>query len=445
MKAFYIDEAALPEDTLQNEMELIGTVIANPDECINDLTLNSVNLRPEHFASRFHAHIWACVLELIDAQKEISSFALGELMKQHGHSDELSALDECEANEDHDILAHAEALKVDYQRRSLTNLGVLVQADADNVTKNPVDIRADIDRRLRDIDEGMESADGNITDHEAIDAYFAKVKERKARGFQMSGLATGYPSLDHYMDGLQEGSLNIVAARPGIGKSAFALNIVNHVLRSTKEGPVILFTLEMPAIDIAERMLAINGSIPVNALRYDKLNNSQWASVAEYMKRAGRLHIDDRTALTTAALSLKVSRIAKQYGKPLLIVVDYLQLMHSNGRFDNRALEVADISRSLKLIAKNYECPVIALSQMNRSIESKNRGEQRDPQNSDLRESGALEQDADSIIFLTRETKGDKTKAKASLTKCRKGQLGDVHLLFTGATQEFLEVEERGL
>jgi len=257
----------------------------------------------------------------------------------------------------------------------------------------------------------------------------------------VTGVPTGYRDLDSMTSGLQEGDLVIVAGRPSMGKTAFALNIGEHVAVHEKR-PVAVFSMEMSGTQLAARMLGSIARIDQHKLRTGRLSDEDWNRLADGLGKLhdAPIHIDETGALNPLELHSRARRLARQYGKLGLIVVDYLQLMITDGRRDeNRATELSEISRSLKALAKELAVPVVALSQLNRSVESRN---DKRPMMSDLRESGALEQDADVILFIYRDEvynrdTAEKGKAEIIIGKQRNGPIGTVNLTFLGQYTRF--------
>jgi replicative DNA helicase len=250
----------------------------------------------------------------------------------------------------------------------------------------------------------------------------------------VTGVRTGFYDLDKNTAGLQPGDLIVLAARPSMGKTAFALNIAENV--SIAEGlPVVVFSMEMGASQLALRMVGSQGRIDQQRLRTGRLENDEWGRLTESVERLSKssVFIDETPALTGPELRARARRQARACGKLGLIVIDYLQLMSGSGSDgENRATEIGEISRGLKSLAKELQCPVVALSQLNRSVESRN---DKRPMMSDLRESGAIEQDADVIMFIYRDEYYNKESkepgvAEIIIAKQRNGPVGTVKLSF---------------
>jgi replicative DNA helicase len=257
------------------------------------------------------------------------------------------------------------------------------------------------------------------------------------------GLATGYVDLDRMTSGLQPGELIIIAARPSMGKTALAMNIVEHVTLNLKKTAAV-FSMEMSGSQLALRMIGSVGRVDQHKLRSGTFEESEWPKLVDAVGKLNdaQIHIDDTAGLNALEVRSRARRLHRQCGGLSLIVVDYLQLMSgsSSGREENRATEVAEMSRGLKSLAKELKVPVVALSQLNRSVES--RVDKR-PMMSDLRESGAIEQDADLIMFIYRDevynptNEASKGKAELIVAKQRNGPTGPVTLTFLGRHTRF--------
>ncbi len=257
----------------------------------------------------------------------------------------------------------------------------------------------------------------------------------------VTGLDTGYLDLNKKTAGLQNSDLIIVAARPSMGKTTFAMNLCENIAMSQPK-TVLIFSLEMPTEQLTTRMLSSLGRIDQTRLRTGMLDDEDWARIAgasAELVKMNNISIDDTSGLTPTELRSRARRVHRETGGLAAIMVDYLQLMRVPEVDNNRTLEIAEITRSLKALAKELQVPVIALSQLNRSLEQ--RADKR-PLNSDLRESGSIEQDADLILFIYRdevynERSEDKGLAEIIIGKQRNGPIGTVRLTFNGAWSRF--------
>ena len=276
---------------------------------------------------------------------------------------------------------------------------------------------------------------------ERIDALFHQ-------GSNITGLPTGLTDLDNLTSGLQPADMVIVAGRPSMGKTSLVMNIAEHAALEVQK-PVLVFSMEMPADSLAMRMMSSLGRIDQNRIRTGKLNDDDWSRVTStvHMLSEANLYIDDSPSLSPAELRARARRLVKEQGPLGLSVIDYLQLMKVPGfRADNRAAEISEISRSLKALAKELNVPVIALSQLNRSLEQRH---DKRPVMSDLRESGAIEQDADLICFIYRDEvynddSPDKGSAEIIVAKQRNGPIGKVRVAFLGQYTRFEDLAFQG-
>jgi len=285
-------------------------------------------------------------------------------------------------------------------------------------------------------EEGSRLKQGFQSMQELAVDLMGRVDEMSKNPNDITGVASGFVDFDKMTSGMQAGDLIVLAARPSMGKTALAINIAEHV--ALNEGlPVAVFSMEMGASQLAIRIVGSIGRIDQQRLRTGKLNQEEWPRLTEAIEKLRNisLHIDETPSLTPMELRANARRLARTCGKLGLIVVDYLQLMSGNtssNNGDNRATEIGEISRGLKMLAKELQCPVIALSQLNRSVETRT---DKRPMMSDLRESGAIEQDADVIMFIYRDDYYNKDSkepgvAEIIIGKHRNGPTGTVKLAF---------------
>ncbi len=273
-----------------------------------------------------------------------------------------------------------------------------------------------------------------------------KIQELSKSDSRITGLATGWKDLDERTSGMHPGDLIVVAARPAMGKTAFCLNIAINVALESREN-VAFFSLEMPGEQLVMRLISALGQINQGNLRTGKLTPSEWNKLKNPVQLLNNapLFIDDNPGLSPSELRSKCRRLVRERGELGLVVIDYLQLMEVKGSTENRVNQVSEISRSLKMLAKEFNCPVIALSQLNRGLEQR---PNKRPVMSDLRESGAIEQDADIVTFIYRgavyasdenpEKKNDRT-AEIIIGKQRNGPIGTVKLTFMGEYTKFVD------
>ena len=270
-----------------------------------------------------------------------------------------------------------------------------------------------------------------------------RIDQLSKSGSRITGLATGFGDLDEKTAGFQASDLIVIAGRPAMGKTALAVNIAEYAVMHDEadKRAVIVFSMEQPTEQLVVRILSSLGSIDQEHLRRGQLRDDEWDWLASALGqlKGKPLYIDDTPALTPNDIRTRTRRVARETGGVKLIVVDYMQLMRTVEKVENRTLEISEISRNLKAIAKEMRCPVVALSQLNRSLESR---ENKRPRMSDLRESGAIEQDADVILFIYREEVYNPETEKKGLAeliigKQRNGPIGTIELTFTGNLTKF--------
>ena len=340
------------------------------------------------------------------------------------------------------IRAYAQAVRERSIFRSLISAANSIADTSFNPEGRSSDeVLDEAERRIMQIAEERLKAGGlepiNPLLKEAVD----KIDELFNNDDAITGLSTGFEKLDEMTSGLQKSDLVIVAARPSMGKTTFAMNLVENVLLRYEQ-PVLVFSMEMPASQLMMRMLSSVGKIDQGRVRSGKLEEEDWpklsAAVSKLKDRP--LFIDDTAALTPTEVRSRARKVLREHGSIGMSMLDYLQLMQVAGKgSEGRTAEISEISRSLKGIAKEFDCPVIALSQLNRALEQR---PNKRPVNSDLRESGAIEQDADVIMFIYRdevynEETQDKGVAEIIIGKQRNGPIGTARLSFIGKFTRF--------
>ncbi|MDE0227000.1 MAG: replicative DNA helicase [Gammaproteobacteria bacterium] len=293
-----------------------------------------------------------------------------------------------------------------------------------------------------DISDERLEGDGPLQVETMLESAFDRVNRLSKNPNAMTGLETGFADLDRYTAGLQDSDFIVIAGRPSMGKTALAVNIAEHaVMHADDNDPgVLIFSMEQPAEQLVVRLLSSLGRIDQNRLRTGQLNEEDWPRLESAINQLKHkpLYIDDTGGLTPNAVRARARRVARTSGLKL-IVVDYMQLMRAEGRSENRTLELSEISRILKSVARELRCPLIALSQLNRALENR---EDKRPRMSDLRESGAIEQDADVIFFIYRDEEYNKDSeekgiAEVIIGKQRNGPTGMVKMWFRKELTKF--------
>lgn len=339
------------------------------------------------------------------------------------------------------IKAYAEIVREKSVLRQLISIGSEISEDAFNPGERPSkELLDEAEKKVFEIAEQGNRKQDFQNIKSLLKQTLAHIDELSKSDATITGASTGYTELDDMTSGLQKGDLIIVAGRPSMGKTTFSMNLAEYIAVNDKK-PVAIFSMEMPAEQLVLRMFASMGRVPLNDIRTGKIREEDWPRIGMAVKTFGetQLFIDDTPAMSPTEIRAKSRRLQREHGQMGLIVIDYLQLMQSGNRSENRATEISEISRGLKALAKELECPVIALSQLNRSLEQR---PNKRPIMSDLRESGAIEQDADVIMFIYRdevynEDTPDKGMAEVIIGKQRNGAIGKVRLTFTGKFTRF--------
>jgi replicative DNA helicase len=360
-------------------------------------------LDPKDFYKPAHGHIYAAIRSLSSIGEAIDAVTVSEELRRSNLLDDMGGLNFLLdlQNATPSISSASRYVNIVRDTATLRRLIKGASEIADLGYSAPADIRLAIDKAEQIV---FDIGDEQIADtlkklHELTSEVTAILEARFDSGSDITGVRTGYTKLDKLLSGLQPGTLNIVGARPAMGKSAFALGMAVTAAR-TKNQPVMFFSLEMSNTELTQRILSAEAQVDSDRMRSGRLQESDWTKITHAMNRLEiPLYIDDTPQITVMQIRQKLRRVAVADGPPALVVIDYLQLM-GGGNNENRQLEVAEISRGLKMLAREFKIPVVALSQLSRGIEQR---QDRRPVMSDLRESGSLEQDADVVMFLYRE------------------------------------------
>ncbi len=400
----------------------------------------------KHFYRRDHQLIFQAMAKLVSHSQPLDVITVSEALQKLELTEEvggLAYLGELAKNTPSaaNISAYADIV---YERailRELITVGTMITESAfEPQGRASVEILDDAEKKVFDIAERGARGSGPENIRSIVAKTLDNIEKRFQDNSSMTGISTGFTDLDKLTTGMQPGDLIIVAGRPSMGKTILGMNIAEHAaIRSQKS--VLVFSMEMPGEALAMRMLASLGRIDQNKLRTGKLIEEDWTRLtsAVGLLSEAKLYIDETPALTPMELRARARRVARERDQLGLIVVDYLQLMRGQSNTENRTAEISEISRSLKTLAKELHVPVIALSQLNRSLEQR---PNKRPVMSDLRESGAIEQDADLIAFIYRdevyhEDSPDKGTAEIIIGKQRNGPIGTLRLTFAGQYARF--------
>lgn len=393
-----------------------------------------------------HRVIFRMMLALQEAGQPLDVITLSEELHKHNELDRIGGLGYLVDMANNtpsatNILAYANIVR---ERSTLRQL-IFVAQEIGKSGMNPAGLDSDdllhlAEKRVAEIAEDRPKEGGLVGVNDLLKATVQRIDELFRSGSDITGVASGLTDLDQRTSGWQPGELIILAARPSMGKTALALNFVESAMFSQKK-PVVVFSMEMPSAALVMRMMSSIGRIDQGKLRNGKLTEEDWPKLSSAVAKMKDklLFIDDTPGLNPQEMRARIKRIAREQGNPGMIMVDYLQLMQIAGSSEGRTQEISEISRSLKAIAKEFECPVIALSQLNRGVEQR---PNKRPMNSDLRESGAIEQDADVILFIYRdeyyhEDSPDKGIAELIIGKQRNGEIGTCRAAFIGKYTRF--------
>jgi len=431
-----------PPHSLEAERSLLGAMLLDSEalEHVADL------IQVESFYQKSHGLIYQAILDLARLDKPSDVLMVKAQLEQNGllakvgSASYLFDLANQTTSSVH-IKSYAKLVHERYLLRRLIQVSTQSIEQAYSIGNKPVvDLLDESERELFKLGQVQDKDSGPIK----IDAIIPRVAERldtlSATAGGISGTPTGYKDLDQMTAGLQKADLVIVAGRPSMGKTAFAMNIAENISMQGKK-PVVVFSLEMPGDSLVMRLLASLARVDQGKLRTGDICDDGWAKLTSAMGMLSEssLFIDDTPGITPSQMRAKIRRIVRSHGDVGLIVVDYLQLMRIPEFKDNRTLEISEISRMLKMIAKEFNVPLIALSQLNRSLEQR---QDKRPVMSDLRESGAIEQDADIIAFIYRdevynEATDARGQAEIIIGKQRNGPIGKVILTFLGKYTRF--------
>jgi replicative DNA helicase len=440
-----IAQLRIPPHSVEAESSVLGGLLLDNSawDRVGDLLVDGDFYRYEH------KQVYAAIGALVNASRPADVITVYEHLQALGKAEEIGGLGYLNALAQYvpsasNIRRYAEIVRERSILRKLVTASDEIATNAFNTQGRAVaQILDEAEQKIFNIgEEGSRMKQGFQAMPQLVVDLLDRVQEMADNQNDITGVPTGVVDFDRMTSGLQPGDLIVLAARPSMGKTALAINIAEHV--AVNEGlPVAVFSMEMGASQLAVRIVGSIGRVDQGHLRTGKLSDDEWPRLTEAIEKLRNvsLHIDETPGLTPSELRANARRLARQCGKLGLIVVDYLQLMSgsSSSGGDNRATEIGEISRGLKMLAKELQCPVIALSQLNRSVEQRT---DKRPMMSDLRESGAIEQDADVIMFIYRDDYYNKESkepgvAEVIIGKQRNGPTGTVKLAFLKPLTKF--------
>lgn len=434
-------EQQLPHSIEAEQAVLGGLMLSNGGfEAIASL------ISEKDFFASDHQLIFQTMRQLNIEQKPLDIITLSETLQNNRQLDQIGGstyLVELSNNTPSSANINAYAQIV--LERSI--IRQLITAASDIVKKgyNPLGwdsnkLLAEAEKKLVAIIESRPNQGGFLSVNELLKEVVERIDQLFNSDADITGLSTGFADLDEKTSGWQPSDLVIVAGRPSMGKTSFAMNMAEHAVLH-QEKPVLVFSMEMPASQLIMRMMSSLGKIDQTKLRAGNLSEDDWPRLSSAASRLKDrpLFIDDTPGITPMELRNRVRQVTREHGQPGLVLVDYLQLMNGSVATENRTNEISQISRELKNIAREFNCPLVALSQLSRNLEHR---PNKRPINSDLRESGAIEQDADVIVFIYRdevynEESPDKGVAEIIIGKQRNGPIGTCKLTFLGKYTRF--------
>lgn len=441
-----LSQLRLPPQSLEAEQAVIGGLLLDNTafDRVADL------LRPDDFYRSDHRQIYTAITSLIDKAHPADVVTVHEALSTIGKAEEIGGLIYLNRlAQDTPSAANIRRYAEIVRDRAILRRLIAVADDIANQALNPQgrDTRSLLDEAESKIFNINEEGARGRSGFQSLPDLLSQVVDRIGQLYDQSnhsgitGVPTGFTDLDKMTSGFQPGDLVIVAGRPSMGKTAFSLNIGEHVAVD-QSLPVAVFSMEMGATQLAMRMVCSVGRLDQQRVRTGQLVDDDWPRLTNAIQKMqdSQLYIDETPGLNALELRSRARKLSRQCGQLGLVIVDYLQLMSSaSASGENRATEISEISRSLKGLAKELQCPVIALSQLNRSLEQR---PNKRPVMSDLRESGAIEQDADVIIFIYRDEvynpdSPEKGTAEIIIGKQRNGPIGTVRLTFLGKYTKF--------
>lgn len=433
----------VPPQSIEAEQSLLGGLLLDSrryDEV-------SGEIEPNDFYNKNHTRVYVAIQSCLEANQPVDVVTVSEVLERHDELEQVGGLAYVGSLANNtpgtaNIMSYARIIR----ERSILRHLIDASSDISHAAYNPEG------RKPRDVLDYAEQmvfkiseSDGDKRDgfesmNSLVMRSLDRIEELDKSGSSITGISTGFPRLDEKTSGLQKGDLIVIAGRPSMGKTSFCMNLAEYAAIE-QDLTVGVFSMEMPGEQLSMRLISSLGRVNSTRLRTGQLKDDDWPRIssAVSMLSKAKIHVNDSAGLSPIELRSQARRLARENDGLDMIVIDYLQLMQSSESNENRATEISNITRSLKMLAKELEVPVIVLSQLNRSLES--RPDKR-PVMSDLRESGAIEQDADVIFFIYRDEvyddeSPDKGTAEIIIGKQRNGPIGKVKLAFVGEFTRF--------
>ncbi len=421
----------VPPHSEEAERAVLGSILLRPESLLEVINL----LTPEDFYKEAHSIIYKSMLQIFNRGDPIDVVTLTNSLKEKERLEAIGGLDYLIGLTDtilttSGINYYANIVKGASVRRRLIERCYRILEEAYGGQLNTENLLELAEHNVYEIAEEafLKDGEGLSSLKDVVSLSYKKIEDVSSMKGSLTGLGSGYEDLDKLTTGFQPSELIIIAGRPGTGKTAFALNLAYNVALKAKE-PVAIFSLEMSKVQLGMRFLSMDSGIDSKQLRVGFLRDNDYLELLSSLERLSDLpiYIDETSAITVLEMKAKCRRLKRAKGLGL-VIVDYLQLVQGKKDVESRQLEISEISRGLKAMAKDLGVPVIAVSQLNRKVEER---PNRRPQLADLRESGAIEQDADLIMFLYKDdTQSDSNTLKVEIAKNRNGPMGSFRLVF---------------
>ncbi len=430
----------VPPHNLEAEASVLGALLLSRDAIG---AVGEAGLKPRDFYNPANQHIFDAVRSLYSSSGPVDVVTVADVLRKAGMLDEIGGIEQLSElqNATPSVSGAEHYAKIVMDTALLRRLIQTAGEITDLAFSQPDDVARTVDLAEQKMFEVAEDkvVDSTRPIQELLNITMDELELAFERGDTITGAATGYFELDELLAGLQPSTLNIVGARPAMGKTAFGLGMATHIAKN-EDKPALVFSLEMGHSELTQRILSSEAKVDSSKLRTGKLTESDWSKIGLAVGRLEvPLYLDDNPQVTVMEIRAKARRLKAQHGGISIILIDYLQLMSGSGQSENRQLEVSEISRNLKVLARELECPIVALSQLSRNLESR---QDKRPMLADLRESGSLEQDADVVMFLYRDEvynpeSPDKGSAEVIVAKHRAGPIGTKRLVFLGQYTRF--------
>ena len=435
------DNGRVPPHNLSAEESLLGALLLSR-EVVGQVS--ELGVQVEHFYKPAHQHIYSAIRGLMATGQPVDIVTVADELRRNGLIEEIGGSQALlELQNATPAISNASRYAKIVQDTAVLRRLISVAGEITEIAyMEPDDVTKALDEAETKV---FEVAEDRVIDStrplsDLLPLAMDKLQETFERGDSITGAATGFNDLDEILSGLQPSTLNIIGARPAMGKTAIGLGIATNVAKNTQK-PVLVFSLEMGHAELTQRILSSEAEVESQKLRSGRLVEADWTKIGRAINRIDSvpLYLDDNPRVTVMEIRAKARRLKARHGGLALIMIDYLQLMSGGMNSENRQLEVSEISRGLKVLARELDVPIIALSQLSRNLES--RADKR-PMLADLRESGSLEQDADVVMFLYRDEvynrdSPDKASAELIIAKHRSGPTGVARLVWRGQYTKF--------